>query len=163
MTTVEAASALLAEIENLVATVDLDGCTVDLYRVTAGEPAAPLSSCSTVSVWATSYFNAATSLFHEDNACVITRGIALSWRLDLCFTETEKDRPAEAHLEDATCLYALADAIWCGIIQRAGEIFDLNCKDFQVDPLTVNPASGAMYSVTSGVRLQLDCAEVPTS
>lgn len=164
MTTVEALQAVLAKIEDLVATANVDGCGEEmLYRVTAGQPAAPVGSCSAVSVWASQYFNAATSLFHEDSVCVLSRGVQVEWRLDVCFTETEQDRTAAQHLADAECVYRLADVIWCGLASSLPEVLAVRCAQIAVDALSVVPALGGIYSVSSGFRFQLDCEKESVS
>jgi hypothetical protein len=158
VTTVEALSALLARIQTLVNVADVD-CEIDQYRVVAGQPAAPASHCNVVTVWASSAFNAVAGMFHQDDPCTIARGVAFHWRLDLCYQETPQDRTSAQHLATATCLYTLADVIWCGLNTEIGDglLFDARCKDIQVDALSYNEASGSGVSAQSGLRVQMDC------
>lgn len=161
MKTVDAALALLTQIEIIVNQSDV--CPVDTFQVTAGEPAAPSGNCSQISVWASQYFNAVDSLFHTDNPCVIVKGVQLQWRIDLCYQEQESDRTAAQHLVTATCLYDLADAVWCGLNSTVGSLFGQPCKDVSVDTLDIPAGLGGIVSASSGVRFQLDCDVEPVS
>jgi hypothetical protein len=164
VTTTEALQALLAAIETAVATADVD-CEINMYRVTAGQAAAPAGQCNVVSVWASQAFNSVDGMFHADNSCTVVRGVALHWRLDLCYGETAEERTPEDHLTTATCLYTLADAIWCGLNTEigAGRLFATKCADLQVDALSYNEASGGGVSADSGMRLQMECDLEPES
>lgn len=153
-------------LDKIEATVDLaretdeNLCAVDSYQVTAGEPAQPSGSCSAVSVWSSEFFSAATSLFQEDNSCIIVRGVHLNWRLDVCYSVGEKPPTSAEQLATARCFYGLAEAIWCGLnrLIGAGLLFDgMTCSDLAVDQLLVGNRSGGMVSASSGIRLQLDC------
>lgn len=155
MKTVDAALALLTQIEIIVNQSDV--CEIQTFQVTAGEPAAPTGQCSQISVWASQFFNASTSLFNEDNPCVIVKGVQLSYRIDLCYTEQEADRTPAQHLATATCLYDLADAVWCGLNQTVATLFAQPCKDVSVDPMDFQTPQGGIVSAQSGVRFQLDC------
>lgn len=152
MTTLEAAQALLAAIQTLADSTD---CKPDAYQVTAGEPAAPSGQCTVISVWASQFFNAVNSMFHEDNPCTVVRGVQLNYRIDVCYEETEKGRTPAQHLVAAECLYSLADTVWCGL--NAADVFGLRCADIQADPLQFAAPLGGIVSASSGVRLQLDC------
>lgn len=158
MTTTEALQALLAAIETAVAAADVD-CEIDMYRVTAGQAAAPAGQCNVVSVWASQAFNSVDGMFHSDSPCTIVRGVAFHWRLDLCYGETAEERTPAQHLATATCLYTLADAIWCGLNTQIGNgtLFSQKCADLQVDALDYNEASGSGVSAESGLRLQMEC------
>jgi hypothetical protein len=158
--TVDAATQLLEAITSLVDAGDT--CDVDVYQVTAGEPADPTGeNCTVITVWASQYFNSTASMFHEDNPCVIIRGVQLNYRIATCYpiNEDGQDLTAAQHLDTATCLYGMADVIWCGLVQLIGEngLFDLRCADIQIDPLTVNPPSGGIVSANSGLRFQIGC------
>lgn len=158
MDTVEAAVNLSTQIEILVAAADV--CGVDVYQVTAGEPAQPTSNCSVVSVWPSQYFNAVSSLFAEDNPCLVVKGVQLNYRLDVCYPEQEADHTAAQHLTTAVCLYGLADAIWCGLnVWLAGGAFG-QCSDVAHDPMTFS-RDGGIVSASSSVRFQLDCTPPP--
>lgn len=154
--TVAALQTLATNIQTLVEASGLD-CQEVGYQVTAGQPAQPTGNCALVSVWASQAFNAANSMFHEDSPCLVVRGLQMHWRLDLCFTESEQDRTAAEHLETATCLYGLADVIWCGLNLKAAEGIWGRCADVQIDPLSYNEASGGLVSAESGIRIQDDC------
>jgi len=158
VTTVALLQELLVAIETAVATAP-EGCEIDTYQVTAGTPAAPSGNCSQVSVWASSAFNSASSMFHEDNPCLVIRAVQLNWRLDLCYGETVEDWTPAQHLEFAVCFYGLADAIWCGLnsVIKSGELFHRRCGDLQVDPLTYTERLGSNASAESGMRMQDDC------
>lgn len=162
MDTLTAALTLKSAIQSLVESED--GCEITVYQVTAGEPAAPSGSdCPTLSVWASQYFNAVASMFHEDNPCLVVRGVQLNWRLDVCYSETEQGPTAAEHLADAVCLYGLADTIWCGLPPSLPTLFGKKCADLQFDALTIGERSGGYVSASSGVRFQIGCdaPEVP--
>lgn len=153
--TVSAASSLLTQIEILVTAADL--CAVDRYQLTAGEPAQPSGQCSQISVWASQFFNAVNGLFHEDDPCVVVRGVQLNYRIDLCYTETEKGRTVAQHEADAICLYGLADAVWCGLnVWLAAGAFG-NCNKVAHDPLSFDSPFGGMNAASGGIRFQWDC------
>jgi hypothetical protein len=154
MTTVEACQTLLAAIQALIE-ADEDVCEVETFQVTAAEPAAPSGQCTIISVWASQFVNAAGSMFHEDNPCVVIRGVQLNYRIDVCYSETEPGRNAAQHLADATCLYGLTDLVWCGL--NMADVFGLKCSDIQIDPLNFLTPQGGINSAQSGIRLQLDC------
>lgn len=157
MSTVEAAQALLDQIHTIVDASDV--CEVKTYQVTAGAPADPSGqNCAQISVWASQIFNASTSLFHEDNPCMVVRGVQLNYRISVCYEETEAGRTPAQHLVTAVCLYDLADAVWCGLNAAFRDGFlDNRCKQITVDPLIVSEGLGGYVSADSGIRLQLDC------
>lgn len=158
---VAAAQQLLTQIEILILQADL--CEVDVYQVTAGEPAQPSGSCSVVSVWPSQYFNATTGLFAaEDNPCLVVRGIQLNYRIDTCYSEQERDPTPTEHLAVATCLYGLADAVWCGLnVWLAGGAFG-RCGDTAADPVTFS-RDGGIASASSSIRFMWDCPEAAVS
>jgi hypothetical protein len=161
--TIDLLEELLSEIEEIIGTTSLD-CEISKYQVTPGRPAAPTGqNCNVVSVWSPGAFNGVTELFHEDDPCVIRRGVELRWRLDLCFTETERDRTSAEQLAISTCIYGYGDAIWCGIAKRIGEKLWGDCTAVAIDPLIVAEPLGAIVSVESGFRVHLDCEPEPTS
>jgi hypothetical protein len=163
MTTLAAAQTLLTTIQGLYVT--WDGCTINNWQVTAGEPSAPSGDCTQVSVWATQLFNAVNSLNQEDSACLVIKGVQLAYRIDVCYPTNEDgtDLTADQQLEVATCLYGLADHIWCGINSDLKAITGGNCADVAVDPLSFTRFQGGIVSAQSGLRFQNDCTTEPVS
>ena len=150
---ITAALALLSDIE---AAIVGQACQPDVSRVTAGEPAAPNPGCTDIAVWVGQVEDSAAF----DPGCQVRSELTLNYRIGWCYTE-RPEGPSEAdELEAATCVYDLAEAVWCYLVelQSQGIIAGLDsCRDSRLGPLTVNPRSGGWVSATGSVTIAYDC------
>jgi hypothetical protein len=151
--------ALAADIENAVTTSD--GCEVDRVTVTAGEPAAPAGeNCKAVWVWLNRIEDAAA--FTDD--CAVRTRVTFSYRIDVCYTETEQDQTDLQHSIPADCLTGLADSVWCGLVglKDTGDLMGLGtCEHVILEPLLVGARQGGIVSATGGVTFTYDCLVLP--
>ena len=157
---------LLADDIDLIVTSAADlTCTVDVVQYTAGEPAAPVGNCQTVSVWIAELDNIGDQAPFlrqgPDVSCVDRPAVSMRVRVDVCYEEIETgDITAANHATVADCLYGLMAAIWCGLadLRASGELMGLDCRQTSIGDFVVGQRTGGIISATLNIEVEHDCA-----
>jgi hypothetical protein len=156
---------LTADLDTILTAATDMSCTPDVIQYTAGEPAAPVGSCTTVSVWIAELDNIGDQAPFlrqaSEVSCVDRPGVSMRIRVDVCYEDTETgDITAAAHATVADCLYDLMAAIWCGIadMRAAGTLMGLDCRQTSLGDFIVGQRSGGIVSATLTLEVEHDCA-----
>ncbi len=140
------------DIETALASSD-DVCQPERITITAGEPAAPSGPCKAVWIWASRIEDEAA---FETDACIVRSRLTISYRIDVCYTETVDDATDTTHLDAAECLYSLMDRIWWGIVtgKDTGTLAgSTNCDRITILPLITDQREGGIVSATGEITI----------
>ena len=156
------AHTLLDQTELILA--DYTTCTVNVFQHTAGEPAAPSSQCSAISVWVDQIFDIGGQIpFSRQGdtiGCVARPAVVLNLRFDVCYEESELGPTVAEHEVVAECFNGLIQAIWCGLVEEwvAGTLLDQpEGRRAQVGNFQVLPRQGGMISAVLEVTSEIEC------
>lgn len=152
---IELAEALL---DDLLASVEGE-CEIARSAVTAGSPAAPNGECRALWVWIDQISDGA----QFETGCVVRSALAVNYRFDVCYTESERGPTDAQHLAVAECLYGLVAAAWCGLValKDSGLLMGLgDCDRAALAPLVVGSREGGYVSAGGSVIVDFDCVPV---
>ena len=161
-TLVELPQMLLDHIEVILA--DWEGCTIDRYTRTGGEPAVPSGGCTAIWGWVDQIYDMGgsgpLSRRGDEEPCITRPAVILKIRVDVCYTETETDQTDAQHATTADCLHGLMVAIWCGLSEdlAAGDLLDqADCHGVTLGDFQVEQRQGGYVSASLSVSTELDC------
>lgn len=137
-------------------TTGLD-CELSQVVVTFGQPADPVGAdCKQIAVWVA----AVTPRPTEPQTCTTLTVVNLAYRIWSCYPVRENDLSPDQHESAAECMYEIAEAVWCGLVdgKDTGELMGLgDCKQIVLGPLLSDLPRGGVTSMTGSVTVDWYC------